>query len=699
MDRKRKIEVFLWAAAIGVFLYLYTYGTRFLNFCYVDWLLPQENGVSGADIVQHYMGWVNFRNSRWHFPIGLIENTVYPNMISIIYTDSVPLFAVVFKLFSSILPDDFQYMGLYGILCFALQGGVAGLILYQYMENRLAAVIGSIFFSSSIIMLLRMYTHTALAAHWIVLLSIYLWKCKETEMTVKKSAISWGILSALTILIQAYFFPMVWGCMFCSMLEAVLLRKSYKRCSIVLTVAAVMTIITGFLFGLFYGSMSVEAGGLGIYSFNLNALWNPLIPSASKIFKVLPVNIGQGEGFAYLGAGAIVLLVFNVLLLIEQIWVKKKNLFTRKSIPIWCFTLGFLVVAVSPIVSFGTHTFSYSVPQVVYKAWSVFRSSGRLIWPIYYMLMIFACVFMFRRFKHKTFVCLGLLSVALCIQLYDQHGYRYETKINFEQRGVNVSRLQSPAWKEISEEYKHIMVYPNTDAIYSNKGGFKVQVFAQENNMTMNIVYLARNVSEEVNKDVYSYFDEVRAGRKPEQWEDTCYVFLDILPSEELGLNFYLLDDIIVGVPYPLKTNAEAFGFEAGDVIIDLVNADNSMRKVILGTGWSIREDVGTWTDGYESNVLFYLVESTEHDVKIVFELRDWIPNAAADLYIEGKLVSRGFLDVENKRMEFILPKEYCEGRVAQLKFRIKNPQSPQNIYGTDDERVLGFFVERILLE
>lgn|GEM_PF-5182445 len=54
---------------------------------------------------------------------------------------------------------------------------------------------------------------------------------------------------------------------------------------------------------------------------------------------------------------------------------------------------------------------------------------------------------------------------------------------------------------------------------------------------------------------------------------------------------------------------------------------------------------------------------------------------------------------MENKRMEFILSKKYCEERITQLKFRIKNPQKPKDIYRIDDERILGFFVERILLE
>ena len=38
-----------------------------------------------------------YRNSDWHFPIGMIDSLVYPNQTSVIYTDSIPLFAIFFK--------------------------------------------------------------------------------------------------------------------------------------------------------------------------------------------------------------------------------------------------------------------------------------------------------------------------------------------------------------------------------------------------------------------------------------------------------------------------------------------------------------------------------------------------------------------------------------------------------------------------
>ena len=56
-------QVFLISAMMGIVFYIYTYGIRFLDFTFVDWLLPQKDDLSGMDIVQHYLGWVYYRKS------------------------------------------------------------------------------------------------------------------------------------------------------------------------------------------------------------------------------------------------------------------------------------------------------------------------------------------------------------------------------------------------------------------------------------------------------------------------------------------------------------------------------------------------------------------------------------------------------------------------------------------------------------
>ena len=111
-ERKKKMVKFkewliknmtvLIAGTIGAFVFITIYGTKILNPCYTDWLM------SGGDLSQHYLGWKMYRNGDWTFPIGLTDQLAYPHYTSVIFTDSIPVFAVFFKLISPILPNDFQ---------------------------------------------------------------------------------------------------------------------------------------------------------------------------------------------------------------------------------------------------------------------------------------------------------------------------------------------------------------------------------------------------------------------------------------------------------------------------------------------------------------------------------------------------------------------------------------------------------------
>ena len=139
---KNKIIVGVLSAFLGGIVFIIIYGIRVLDITYDDWLL-----CSGGDLGQHYLGWLSYRKSSWHFPIGLIDGIVYPSHISIIYTDSIPLFAVLFKIMSPILPETVQYLGIYGLLCYILQGMFAGFLIYNKTKNVVYSIVSSLFFS------------------------------------------------------------------------------------------------------------------------------------------------------------------------------------------------------------------------------------------------------------------------------------------------------------------------------------------------------------------------------------------------------------------------------------------------------------------------------------------------------------------------------------------------------------------------
>lgn len=172
--------IFIFGMLIGVICFILLYGIQILDFTYIDWL------YAGEDLTQHFLGWEFFRKSAWSFPyIGLIEGVVYPAKISVLYSDSIPIFAILFKAISPILPAQFQYFGLWGLMCFALQGGISSLLIYRVTARKDLSIIGSILFVLSPVLLDKMFRYTSLSTHWLILLGIlicFAWK----DATYKK---------------------------------------------------------------------------------------------------------------------------------------------------------------------------------------------------------------------------------------------------------------------------------------------------------------------------------------------------------------------------------------------------------------------------------------------------------------------------------------------------------------------------------
>ena len=117
---------FLIGALIGAVLFVLIYGFSVLNVTNDAWLM------TGKDLQQHYIGWKYYRDAAWNFPIGLHDGLTHPYMVSVLYTDSIPLFAIFFKALSPLLPETFQYFGLFGLMCYMLNGGFAALIVAKF---------------------------------------------------------------------------------------------------------------------------------------------------------------------------------------------------------------------------------------------------------------------------------------------------------------------------------------------------------------------------------------------------------------------------------------------------------------------------------------------------------------------------------------------------------------------------------------
>ena len=96
----------------------------------------------------------------------------WPYGCAVTYTDSIPLFAILFRFISAWLPASFQYFGWYALLCYVLQGASAALLLSLFSESLPAVLAGTALFVFSPVMLERTFRHTALTAHFLLLLAL-----------------------------------------------------------------------------------------------------------------------------------------------------------------------------------------------------------------------------------------------------------------------------------------------------------------------------------------------------------------------------------------------------------------------------------------------------------------------------------------------------------------------------------------------
>lgn len=539
----KRININIVAALLGGIAFVLIYGVKILNPLYTDWLL------TGGDPSQHYLGWEFFRRSDWYFPLGLTDQLAYPLKTSVIYTDSIPIFAVFFKLFRSILPRQFQYFGIWGLLCFVLQGYYAAKILGERSSSKTVILAGSVFFIVSPIMISRMYYHTALAAHWLILLAIYFYSKHEKEYRdIFRPVMQWGILGILIGSIHLYFVPMcgaiLLGYILCSIWKERKIRIRFFYPGISFSVGLFLTI---YLLGGFSSGADTGTNNLGLFSFNLNAFLNPM--SYSTLLKNTSLwnwpfyTQGQYEGFSYLGMGIILLCACGIVLMIRNIFRRRKP--SVYQVMTVLMSIGLIVLAASPTITWNDKLLlQLPYSSTIYKYWGIFGSCGRMAWPVVYFLMIFGITSIGdMKWKRKEISCVVLILACL-VQVVDLSGQLYKRHENYSEKVVYQSPLAGSVWDDIisSGEYKHVVwVTHNVD----HNDVIQVAIYAMRNDMTMGNFYFARGI------DKRDIIEEQLQNTS----EDCVYVFLksddtfeyEIYENYEDVLHFYPCGDYMIG--------------------------------------------------------------------------------------------------------------------------------------------------------
>ncbi len=521
---------------LGIISFLLLYGVKILDVTYDDWLL------TGGDLSQHYLGWCFFRDSGWNFPIGLMDRISYPNQVSVIFTDSIPLFAVLFKLLRGCLPETFQYFGIWGLICFGLQGGFGALLIRHFVKNDGYAAVGSLFFVLAPIEIYRMYMHTALGAQWLIL-AVFLLCLKRKELGPVRGAVLCALLGFLCGSIHMYFIPMCGIILGAFLLEDVIRQKTIRQAVLMGGAYGTAAVAVVVLLGGLSHEHQLDAGGLGQFSFNLNGLVNP--QGWSKILPDLPLyGDGAGEGLAFPGTGILAALILSAVLLLFRKAGREElraRLNRNNRIAFFVIIVAFLVISVSHRPALGNRViWEIPYPERLVSLWGMFRSCGRFIWPVVYLLILAAIVLLYASFAGwKRHVPAIILVILTGLQFYDSSGQLEERHNRFTARTEYESILQDEIWDELSGK-KHLIFV--SDLIGNQSLLYGLSVYALDNDMTINNFYFAHSaIRYEIQETISSSLADPAS--------DTLYIYKEADESQctDERMDYRRADGLIIG--------------------------------------------------------------------------------------------------------------------------------------------------------
>ena len=339
------------------------YGLEVIVPSNINWLMSAYH-----DWGQHYLGWAFYKEEPWHFPLGHIDNFNYPAGTNIGYTDSIPLLAMFFKLFSFILPDNFQYFGVWLLLCHLLVGHFTFKILKLYNINNVIIILCVLLISFNPTLVFR-GLHPALCGHWLVIASLYYYLKPATEKNTNEINKKQILIVVLSALINPYLFLMVVGFNLILPFKHYFFYKliSLKQFIFYFIIAILAVLLSWYLLGMISINNSVTmevANSYGLYSFNLNSFYNS--SGFSTFFPELKsVGPQQYEGFAYLGLGVFILLALSILIFVK---IKEETFKQIKFyLPLFILSILLALFAVTNLVTLDDETLlKYWMPEIVY---------------------------------------------------------------------------------------------------------------------------------------------------------------------------------------------------------------------------------------------------------------------------------------------------------------------------------------------
>ena len=697
---------FLYPFALGVISFLIVVGLDPLNPINTSWILGR------LDPTQHYLGWLFYRDSEWAFPVGLNPNFGQDLSSSIVYSDSIPLLAIPFKALGPLLPERFQYFGIWLCICFILQAWVSWKILGLYSKSVITKLLGCGLFIFIPPMLWRINTpaggHAALVAHFLILWAIYL----ILRPSQSKRALLWLLLLSMAVLTHFYLFVIVTLLWLADLANHYFIQSDLSGTTTAKEFFSIIFCIAllSWQAGYFVISTSLNNDrGYGFYGMNILGLIDP--QGWSHILRSQTNSSSWGEGFSFFGLGILLASVFAFIALFikRSDNIKSLKQFFKHYQVLSVLIIFLTIFSISNRIGIGDLSYTYPLPAWALVIADSLRSSARMFWPIHYLLAIAIFVAIVRTYSHKS--ALAILSICFLIQVADtskgwlqnrQHLALQQPFDSYTQKLSNIFWVNAPA------HYRHLTLIP---AVNRPPNWENFAIYAIDHHLTTNAVHMARidlTKQDESNKRLNQVIDTGTFD------VDTLYVVenqfvIAALASASETTAIAKIDTFNVIAPKWNNCNScppidpklilarDRYASKLGEVISFTNTSPN--RSYYLRSGWSWPEDWGTWSETNLATLNFSWPKSATKTLTLNFKafvVDGKHPNQDIDIKVNGIFYQKMVIkDANDHQLTILLTPEMKNARYLSIEFKLNNPARPIDLIPNQpDQRTLGIGIK-----
>jgi len=690
---------------ISFFWLIAILGIENISFQSTQWL------HNGSDQGLHHLGWYFFKNDIWRFPLG--NNPTYGDGFgsSIVFTDSIPIFALIFKSLKFMLPENFQYFSLWYFISLYLQLFFSFKILKKFTNSEIYSFIGSLFFIICPFFMFRVGWHAAVSAHWILLCTLYL----ALTYKVNESKLSWFILIILTPLISYSFTAIT--VVFYALLRLFNFFYYRKDFLVILKdffIISIFLLLIAYIVGYFEVRMvDTLARGFGVYKLNLLSIFDSGMMEAKYSWLLPDINLLRGEeldGFNFIGLGGILMFLIISTLSLKKNYRKKifYNENSRNIKIIFLISIFFTLWALTNKISFGSFTI-LEIPLNKYflALFSVIVNTGRLFWIVNYFILILLIITIFKCFEKKN--SLKIITLLFIIQLADS-SVVINSRIGLIKPFNKTVVMNDSIWGVLLEKRKVLKTtYPISWSPLFSSFSYLME---KNNIIKTNLVIQARNNRKAMAEARYVLYDDLR---KKKLDSNTLYVIDNLghlrqlkylYKNEDVG--FFYRDNFWSMAVNEKKLMQDNDVRKFNEITFKVLEIDKKKslsfkeKDNFYGFGWSHNlNKSGIWSEGPKSTLMFKIDENYG-DIKLEIFCSPYISekneSLEFDIYVNNLLNKKMKLTKSNLEESFviIIKKDLIINNELKVDFSFKNPISPFELLKSPDSRKLGILLKNI---